>query len=104
MAGTRPTNSALAAAGAVTRQMVLMLAPDCVFFCRTEHPFLFYCEDHVKTKVGDRFTMAEDQRSSVRCLAMSKKFSGPKRDWWQDHEKYYKTLYVCAQGYCVLHL
>jgi hypothetical protein len=75
-------------------------SPRLCIFCGADHPFLFYCEDYIKAKVGDRFNMAKDQQSCVRCLTMGRKFSGPKKDWWQDHEKYCKTVHVCAQGFC----
>jgi hypothetical protein len=57
-------------------------SPRLCIFCGADHPFLFYCEDYIKAKVGDRFNMAKDQQSCVRCLTMGRKFSGPKKDWW----------------------
>jgi hypothetical protein len=75
-------------------------SPRLCVLCGREHPFLFYCEDYIKAKVGDRFYMAKDQQSCIRCLTMGKKFTGAKQDWWQDHDKYCKTTFVCKEGFC----
>ena len=68
--------------------------------CSNEHPFLFYCEDFIKAKVGDRFHMVKAQQSCGRCLTMGRKFTGRKSDWWPAHERFCKTTFVCKEGFC----
>ena len=68
--------------------------------CGLEHPFLFYCEDYIKAGVGDRFHMVRAQKTCVRCLNMSRRFTGKKTDWWDLHEKYCKTAFQCKIGHC----
>lgn len=68
--------------------------------CNGDHPALFYCEQYIKANLNDRFEMIKRQRTCGRCLTMSRKFEGPKSDWWPAHERFCKNQFACKEGLC----
>jgi len=69
-------------------------------FCPEFHPFLFYCQVFINSKVKDRFDMVVKQRSCTRCLTMGKILEGKKDTWWSDHDSYCKNQFVCEVDNC----
>jgi hypothetical protein len=68
--------------------------------CGGEHPFLFYCEDYIKAKTSERFSMVKAQQTCGRCLTMGRKFTSKKSEWWGAHERYCRTTFFCKEGPC----
>ena len=52
--------------------------PEQCVFCPKSHPFLFYCEVFIKSRVKDRYQMVLKQKSCMRCLSMSTILDGRK--------------------------
>jgi uncharacterized membrane protein YgcG len=74
--------------------------PEQCVFCPKSHPFLFYCEVFIKSRVKDRYHMVLKQKSCMRCLSMSTILDGRKDMWWPDHDPYCENASVCEVGTC----